>query len=64
MECEKIYVEMAQFRVGDLPPVENCHEGSISPTSSTTLDVWIRRCSFWNGLRKLGVEAMVVWTSG
>lgn len=44
--------------------VENRHEGSISPTSSTTLDVSIRGESFWKGLRMLEVEAIVVWTDG
>ena len=43
--------------------VENGHEGFISLTPTTTMDFWIRRVLFWNGLRKLGVEVMGAWTS-
>ena len=44
--------------------VEKVHERSIPATSTTTLDVWIRKCWFWNWSQMLRVEALVVWTSG
>ena len=40
--------------------VENRHEGSISLTPTKTLDVQIRRVSFWKGLGKLEVDVIVV----
>ena len=43
--------------------IENGHEGSIPLTPTMTLNVEIRGVWFWKGLRKLGVEARVVWTN-
>ena len=59
----KICVWWQFCRYAGVDVVENNHEGFISPTPTTTLDVWIRGESFWKELRMLGVEAIVVWTN-
>ena len=40
--------------------VENRHEGSISATPTTALDVWTRRVMFWKELWNMRVDAFVV----